>query len=75
MKRELTELEKQFVAEAEAGCFLVGYDDDGSPYALGAKATDNLFSVDVIETPDRDGAIYTLRATPSERTGGIGDES
>lgn len=61
MKRELTKLEKQFVADAEAGCFLVDYDDDGTPYAMGAEATDNLFSMDVVETPDQDGAIYRLR--------------
>lgn len=58
-KRELTELEKQFIKEAEAGYFLVDYDEDGSPLAMGAPATDNLFSMDVEEKADgKDGSIY-----------------
>lgn len=61
-KRPLNENEKRFVNEAEEGGFTVGYDADGNPYALGAEKTDNLFSMDVTEVPERDGgSCYTLK--------------
>jgi len=60
-KRELTELEKQFVFDALAGAFIVKYDENGVPFALGASNTDNLFSMPVHQEPEgEDGAIYTL---------------
>ncbi len=61
--RELTDAEKQFVAEAEKEFFEVGYTDDGEPYAMGAAKTGNLFTVDVEETPDKrgEGSFYMLR--------------
>lgn len=46
-KRDLTEKELQFVKEAKAGGFLIGYDDNGAPFAQGAEGTDNLFSMEV----------------------------
>lgn len=63
MKRELTELEEQFISEAEKEFFEVGYDEGGFPYAMGAEKTGNLFSMEVIETPDHrsEGSFYTLR--------------
>jgi hypothetical protein len=60
--RELTKAEKQFVIEAEQGCFTVGYEDDGTPYAMGAPSTSNLFTMDVEERPTPEGAVYTLHA-------------
>jgi len=60
--RRLTQIEQQFVKEAEEGCFTVGYEDDGTPYATGAPATANLFSMEVDEHPTEDGALYTLHA-------------
>lgn len=59
----LSELEQQFVAEAEDGCFAVLRDEnDGHPYAMGAPKTGNLFSMAVTEIPDPagDGSIYEL---------------
>ena len=50
--RKLTKLENQFVVEAEAGNFLVGYNNNGAPYALGDKNTENLFSMPVIQEHD-----------------------
>lgn len=61
--RALTELEQQFVSEAEDGGFAVlRNEDDGHPYAMGAPKTGNLFSMDVIEIPDplNGGSIYEL---------------
>lgn len=61
--RELTDEEKEFVADAEAGHFGVLYGDDGAPYAMGARGTSNLFSADVEEIDDAPsrGSIYRLR--------------
>ncbi len=61
-KRPLTEEEQQFVREAEAGHFGVGYDDSGKPYAMGAAKTGNLFDLDVkeIDDPHSRGSIYVL---------------
>lgn len=62
-ERELTELEQQFVKEAEAGYFLVDYDLSGAPCAMGAPDTKNLFTMDVDEEADGpDSAIYTLHS-------------
>lgn len=63
MKRALTEIEKQFVKEANDGGFSVDYDEEGAPYALGADKTGHLFSMDVVETPERayGGSCYTLK--------------
>ena len=59
--RQLTAAEKQFVKEAEEGHFMVAYEDDGTPFALGASGTDNLFTMQVDERPEPDGgACYTL---------------
>lgn len=61
--RPLTELEKQFVAEAEAGYFTVlRHEVDGHPYAMGATKAGNLFDVPVIEIddPHNGGSIYEL---------------
>ncbi len=46
--RALTDLEKQFVDEAKAGWFGVGFDDDGAPFAHGSEGTGNLFSMEVL---------------------------
>lgn len=47
-QRALTELEQQFVVEAEAGFFAVlRSEQDGHPYAMGARKTSNLFSMAV----------------------------
>lgn len=60
--RTLTDLEKQFVTEAEAGGFGLSYDDDGKPYAQGADKTGNLFSMDVEEKSDGEGSsLYFIR--------------
>ena len=62
MKRPLSEIEKKFVEEANVGGFLLDYDAEGAPFALGAPKADNLFSMDVTETADGDdGAIYRVR--------------
>lgn len=60
--RPLTNLELKFVAEAEAGHFLVGYDAEGAPYAMGADRTYNLFSMEVKEIPEprRHESVYRL---------------
>jgi len=61
-KRKLTQDEKQFIKEAEAGCFTVGYEEDGSPCAYGAPDTDNLFTLDVQqERVGRNESLYYLR--------------
>ena len=63
MKSKLTPEEVTFVEEAEAGYFIVEYDEAGRPYARGASSTGNLFTGDVEETPDRyeGGSVYQLR--------------
>lgn len=55
-------IERDFIEQAEEGCFLVGYFDDQRPYALGAKNTGNLFSMRVLEEDDicSDGSVYFL---------------
>ncbi|MHB1826647.1 MAG: hypothetical protein ACYCV6_03000 [Steroidobacteraceae bacterium] len=61
--RPLTELEQQFIKEAEDGCFAMLRDEtDGLPYAMGASNTSNLFSLAVVEIPDplNGGSIYEL---------------
>lgn len=61
--RPLTELEQQFVKEAEAGHFAVlRHEDDGHPYAMGARKTGNMFDMAVIEIddPHNGGSIYEL---------------
>ena len=62
MKRTLTEIEKKFIAEAEAGHFGVAIGDDGFPFAMGADRAGNLFSFEVKETPDYHPheSVYTL---------------
>lgn len=59
-KRPLTDTEKQFVKDAEAGYFDLGYDDNGAPFALGEEATGNLFSMEVESAPDGERWIYFL---------------
>lgn len=63
--RELTNIEQQFVKEAEAGYFRIEYEDDGSPCAYGAPDTHNLFSLDVLdvrqERISKDESLYYLR--------------
>jgi hypothetical protein len=61
-KRPLTELEEKFVAEATRHHFVVGFEDDGSPFAMGCDNVANLFSMDVEETPDAfdGGSVYHL---------------
>lgn len=61
-KRKLTELEKQFMKEGDKGCFGVAIDDDGFPFAMGARHTQNLFSMEVeeIDDPYNKGSIYRL---------------
>jgi hypothetical protein len=53
---------KKFEHEAEDGGFLHDRSDDGTPFALGATDTGNLFSIPIIETPDplSDGSIYVI---------------
>jgi hypothetical protein len=51
-KRQLTEIEQQFVKDAKAGYFGLGYDNNGAPFALGAEDTGNLFSMEVDSAPD-----------------------
>lgn len=66
-QRELTELEKRFVKEAEAGYFVVDYEDNGKPCAYGARDTDNLFSMDVEqEHVNKDESLYYLRDAESD---------
>lgn len=62
MKRKLTQLEEQFVKEAEEGSFTVHYTEKGTPYAMGAVKTGNLFSMEVQESlePDRESSVYFL---------------
>lgn len=63
MKRGLLPLERKFLDEARAGNFLAALGDDGRPYAMGADHAGNLFSMDVVETPDTypHESIYRLR--------------
>lgn len=65
--RPLTVLEKQFVKEAQEGHFGLYFRDDGSPAAMGATGTGNLFEVDVVEVDDHfnRGSIYSLRGEES----------
>jgi hypothetical protein len=60
--RPLTDDEKQFALEAAAGYFGLLYDADGSPYAMGARGTGNLFTGDIeeIDDPYNRGSIYRL---------------
>lgn len=64
-KRPLTDKEKEFVRQAEEGCFDIHFDEKGEPFAYGAPATGNLFSaeLDVDEQPEQDGpgSHYYLR--------------
>lgn len=61
MKRPLRDIERIFVKEANEGGFTILYEDDGTPYALGATHTSNCFSMDVVEKPDGDdSATYHL---------------
>jgi len=60
--RQLTKAETTFVIEAAQGNFTVGYEDDGTPYAIGAPSTGNLFSMEVAERPTGDESVYTLDA-------------
>lgn len=65
-KRKLTLDEEAFVKQAELGSFSVGFTDDGTPYAMGARATGNLFDSDlnVKEGHDPDGgSTYWLEET------------
>lgn len=48
----LTEMQQKFIDEAKAGYFLVGIDDAGCPYAMGADRAGILFSMRVREEPD-----------------------
>lgn len=70
MKRKLTDLEQQFVKEAEANYFTVEYEDDGSPCAYGAPDTHNLFSLDVLDVQQErigpDESLYYLRRETQE---------
>jgi hypothetical protein len=59
-RRPLSEIEKLFVKQAEAGHFDVGYGDDGAPFALGEEGTDNLFKMDVESAKDGDRWCYFL---------------
>lgn len=59
-KRPLTDTERQFAKDAEAGYFGLGYDDNGAPFALGAEDTGNLFSMEVQSAPDGDQWCYFL---------------
>lgn len=52
LKRPLTDIEQQFVKDAEAGMFGVAFDDNGAPFAHGAEDTDNLFSMEVDSLPE-----------------------
>lgn len=58
--RALTDLEKQFIEEAEKGGFLPGLMEDGSPFAYGAENTGDLFSMETESAPDQDDWIYFL---------------
>lgn len=46
--------------EAEDGYFDVGFDDNGSPFALGAEGTDSLFSMEVESASDGERWCYFL---------------
>jgi hypothetical protein len=63
-QRALTGREKEFVKQAQAGNFGVYFAADGTPHAMGATGTDNLFDADlcVVETDDHfnNGSIYSL---------------
>ena len=58
--RPLTGREQKFLEEAEAGSFGYGIENDGTPFALGAEKTGNLFTVPYIEEPDSysGGSVY-----------------
>lgn len=59
-RRQLTDTEQQFVNDAEAGGFDVGYEGNGTPFALGAEDTGNLFTMEVDSVPDGDAWCYFL---------------
>ena len=61
--RQLAKLEQEFVNEAEAHFFTVDYTEQGTPFAIGASHTSNLFSMEVKEIPTTDGdSIYILQS-------------
>lgn len=60
--RALSELEQQFVTEAEDGCLAVLRDEnDRHPYTIGAPKTGNLFSPAAAESQDPAGDRLDLR--------------
>jgi hypothetical protein len=64
LKRRAPTLEDcKFLMEAQRGEFTIGFDERGFPYAIGAPKTGKLFSIDVDETPQKDGySLYTPRS-------------
>lgn len=60
--RPLSEAEKQFVKEAEELSFDVLYQDDGTPFAMGATQNGHAFSMIVLENeePDGESSCYYL---------------
>lgn len=60
--RPLTDAEKEFVKEAEELCFDVAYQDDGTPFAMGATENGHAFSMHVLENeePDGESSCYFL---------------
>jgi hypothetical protein len=60
--RPLTAAEKKFVKEAEELSFDVCYQDDGTPYAMGATENGHGFSMLVLENeePDGESSCYYL---------------
>ena len=60
--RTLTNAEKEFVKEAEALAFEILYQDDGTPYAMGATDNGHILSMLVLENeePDGESSCYYL---------------
>jgi len=52
--KKLSAAEQQFVKEAQAHYFSVLYKMDGTPYAVGACKTGNVFTDEVVEDENGD---------------------